>query len=51
MSEHVSYELRVNGERREVEDGWLGESLLYVLRERAGLGLVSFLEKNASAGR
>lgn len=37
MSEHVSYELRVNGERHEVEDGWLGESLLYVLRERLGL--------------
>ena len=30
-------ELRVNGERREVEGAWGGESLLYVLRERLGL--------------
>lgn len=35
MSEH--YQLRVNGERRPVNDAWLGESLLYVLRERLGL--------------
>jgi carbon-monoxide dehydrogenase small subunit len=27
----------VNGERREVDDVWEGESLLYVLRERMGL--------------
>ena len=27
----------VNGERRQVEDVWEGESLLYVLRERMGL--------------
>jgi carbon-monoxide dehydrogenase small subunit len=27
----------VNGEKREVEDVWEGESLLYVLRERLGL--------------
>jgi aerobic carbon-monoxide dehydrogenase small subunit len=27
----------VNGERREVDDVWPGESLLYVLRERMGL--------------
>jgi carbon-monoxide dehydrogenase small subunit len=27
----------VNGERREVDDVWEGESLLYVLRERLGL--------------
>ncbi len=31
------YELDVNGSRRTVEDAWLGESLLYVLRERLGL--------------
>lgn len=35
MSEH--YQLRVNGENRLVNDAWLGESLLYVLRERLGL--------------
>ena len=31
------YELVVNGQRREVRDSWVGESLLYVLRERLGL--------------
>ena len=31
------YTLRVNGEDREVRDAWIGESLLYVLRERLGL--------------
>jgi carbon-monoxide dehydrogenase small subunit len=31
------YELEVNGTRRTVEDAWLGESLLFVLRERLGL--------------
>jgi carbon-monoxide dehydrogenase small subunit len=35
MSEH--YTLRVNGTDHEVGDAWLGESLLYVLRERLGL--------------
>ena len=35
MSEQ--YLLRVNGEAREVHDAWVGESLLYVLRERLGL--------------
>jgi carbon-monoxide dehydrogenase small subunit len=30
-------ELTVNGEARELEDVWEGESLLYVLRERLGL--------------
>ena len=30
-------ELTVNGERREAEDIWEGESLLFVLRERLGL--------------
>ncbi|MGW5351375.1 2Fe-2S iron-sulfur cluster-binding protein [Streptomyces sp. NPDC004031] len=38
-SEHpvASYVLRVNGAERPVTDAWLGESLLYVLRERLGL--------------
>jgi carbon-monoxide dehydrogenase small subunit len=31
------YRLQVNGTVRTVEDAWLGESLLYVLRERLGL--------------
>ncbi len=35
MSEH--YTLHVNGHDREVRDAWLGENLLYVLRERLGL--------------
>lgn len=35
MSEH--YTLHVNGEDREVRDAWVGENLLYVLRERLGL--------------
>ena len=30
-------DLTVNGERRQAEDVWEGESLLYVLRERLGL--------------
>ncbi|WP_175407800.1 2Fe-2S iron-sulfur cluster-binding protein [Streptomyces sp. TRM64462] len=34
---HVSYVLRVNGTDRPVTDAWIGESLLYVLRERLGL--------------
>ena len=29
--------LHVNGTRHEVRDAWLGESLLFVLRERLGL--------------
>jgi carbon-monoxide dehydrogenase small subunit len=33
----VTYRLRVNGRDHDVEDGWLGESLLWVLRERLGL--------------
>jgi len=33
----AAYVLRVNGEDREVVDAWVGESLLYVLRERLGL--------------
>ena len=34
---HESYTLRVNGDTHEVRDAWVGESLLYVLRERLGL--------------
>jgi carbon-monoxide dehydrogenase small subunit len=29
--------LRVNGREHDVEDGWLGETLLWVMRERLGL--------------
>ncbi len=35
MAEH--YTLHVNGADHEVRDSWVGESLLYVLRERLGL--------------
>jgi aerobic carbon-monoxide dehydrogenase small subunit len=35
--ELVSYQLRVNGAERQVEEAWLGESLLHVLRERLEL--------------
>ena len=35
MSEH--YTLHVNGADHTVRDAWIGESLLYVLRERLGL--------------
>ncbi|MFC9791830.1 2Fe-2S iron-sulfur cluster-binding protein [Streptomyces sp. NPDC127584] len=34
---HTSYTLRVNGADRPVTGSWIGESLLYVLRERLGL--------------
>ncbi|MFV1989161.1 MAG: (2Fe-2S)-binding protein, partial [Acidimicrobiales bacterium] len=37
MSTGVSYQLRVNGSDYDVEQAWLGESLLYVLRERLHL--------------
>jgi aerobic carbon-monoxide dehydrogenase small subunit len=33
----LSYALEVNGSPQEVPSAWLGESLLYVLRERLGL--------------
>jgi aerobic carbon-monoxide dehydrogenase small subunit len=33
----ASYTLTVNGATRDVSEAWLGESLLYVLRERLGL--------------
>jgi len=35
--ESESYALRVNGRQESVKAAWLGESLLYVLRERLGL--------------
>lgn len=35
--ESVSYGLTINGRDHAVQAGWLGESLLYVLRERLGL--------------
>ena len=37
MSENQIYTLTINGSEREVRDSWVGESLLYVLRERLGL--------------
>jgi len=37
MAETVTFRLTVNGEQRDVEGAWVGESLLYVLRERLGL--------------
>jgi carbon-monoxide dehydrogenase small subunit len=33
----VGYRLRINGAEHEIESGWMGESLLWVLRERLGL--------------
>jgi carbon-monoxide dehydrogenase small subunit len=33
----LAYDLTINGRRHEVPSAWLGESLLYVLRERLGL--------------
>ncbi len=37
MGELINYRLRVNGAQRDVTEAWLGENLLYVLRERLGL--------------
>ena len=37
MADNQHYALHVNGATHEVRDAWLGESLLYVLRERIGL--------------
>lgn len=37
MNEQGTYQLWVNGRELEVSDSWVGESLLYVLRERLGL--------------
>jgi carbon-monoxide dehydrogenase small subunit len=37
MTESLDYRLRVNGADHVVQDAWVGESLLFVLRERLGL--------------
>lgn len=37
MSDNEFYTLKVNGTEHSVKDAWVGESLLYVLRERLGL--------------
>lgn len=37
MSATEHYSLKVNGTLHQVQDSWIGESLLYVLRERLGL--------------
>jgi carbon-monoxide dehydrogenase small subunit len=37
MSANEFYSLQVNGMKMNVQDSWVGESLLYVLRERLGL--------------
>jgi carbon-monoxide dehydrogenase small subunit len=37
MSANEFYSLHVNGKPMPVQDSWVGESLLYVLRERLGL--------------
>lgn len=37
MSTNEIYSLTVNGQSHEVKDAWVGESLLYVLRERLGM--------------
>jgi aerobic carbon-monoxide dehydrogenase small subunit len=37
MDESLHYSLHVNGSLHEVRDAWIGESLLYVVRERLGL--------------
>lgn len=37
MSSNEFYTLKVNGTEHHVSDAWIGESLLYVLRERLGL--------------
>lgn len=36
-AEGLTYQLHVNGSPRTVDSSWIGESLLYVLRERLGL--------------
>jgi carbon-monoxide dehydrogenase small subunit len=37
MSENLAYRLSVNGREHDVNDAWVGESLLAVLRDRIGL--------------
>jgi len=34
---NLAYTLHVNGAPHDVRDAWVGESLLFVLRERLGL--------------
>ena len=36
-ADDISYRLRVNGSDHDVASAWIGESLLFVLRERLGL--------------
>lgn len=36
-TDHQMYTLNINGAERPVKDSWIGESLLYVLRERLDL--------------
>jgi carbon-monoxide dehydrogenase small subunit len=37
MADNQHYTLHVNGSLHDVRDAWIGESLLYVLRERLGM--------------
>ncbi|MEP7202094.1 MAG: (2Fe-2S)-binding protein [Ilumatobacteraceae bacterium] len=37
MADNNHYQLHVNGSLRDIRDAWIGESLLYVLRERLGM--------------
>ena len=37
LGANLAYRLHVNGDERQVSDAWVGESLLYVLRERLDL--------------
>jgi carbon-monoxide dehydrogenase small subunit len=37
MDDNEHYTLHVNGSSHDVRDAWIGESLLYVLRERLGM--------------
>lgn len=37
MSDNQFYSLKINGAEHQVQDSWIGESLLYVLRERLNL--------------
>jgi carbon-monoxide dehydrogenase small subunit len=37
MSSNEFYSLKINGVEHQVSEAWIGESLLYVLRERLGL--------------
>lgn len=37
LGSNLAYRLHVNGDEHSVTDAWIGESLLYVLRERLGM--------------